>query len=139
MRQHQHYQQQQNHNWTRIQMLLALYREAEASLQAGIDAIRLGRSGELTLTQLKSLKLILALIDGVRSDQDELTKNVYNLLLFVLQQVSREDLHGLQNGLRVLVTLRSSFEQVEDEANQLEANGEIPSLTYDLDGTLAVG
>lgn len=139
MKPYQHYKSQQQTNWTRIQMLLTLYRETENSIRAGIDSLRLDRRGEFTLTQIRTLKLLLALLDGVKVDRDELSENVHQLLLFVFQQVSREEIEGLENGLRVLITLKESFEAIEDESNRLEAEGTIPQLRYDLDGTLAVG
>ena len=120
-------------------MLLTLYRETESSIRAGIDSLSLNNQSEFTLTQIRTLKLLLALLDGVKADSDELSGNVHQLLLFVFQQVTREEIEGLENGLRVLVTLKESFEAIEDEANQLEAEGVIPQLRYDLDGTLAVG
>ena len=139
MKPYQQYKSQQQTNWTRIQMLLTLYRETESSIRAGIDSLRLDRRGEFTLTQIRTLKLLLALLDGVKVERDELAGNVHQLLLFVFQQVSREEIEGLENGLRVLITLKESFEAIEDEANQLESEGSIPQVRYDLDGTLAVG
>jgi hypothetical protein len=59
--------------------------------------------------------------------------------VFVFDQVSQESLNGLENGLRVLLTLKGSFEAIETGARQLEVEGTIPPLDFNLDGTLAVG
>ncbi len=120
-------------------MLLALYRETEGSLRNGIDALHAEDHVQFTLTQLRTIKLLLAIIDGINPEHDELSRNIYQLCLFIFHQVSRESIDGLQNGLRVLVTLKESFEAIEKESKQLEANGQIPPLEFDLDGTLAVG
>ncbi|QDT33320.1 hypothetical protein Mal48_25730 [Thalassoglobus polymorphus] len=135
----QTYRQSHQKNWTRIDMLLTLYRETELSLRSGIDALRVADQVEFTLTQLRSIKLLLAIIDGIKPEYDDLSRNIYQLCLFIFHQVSRENIEGLQNGLRVLVTLKESFEAIENESRHLEAEGKIPPLDFDLDGTLAVG
>lgn len=133
------YRKQQNINWNRIDMLLLLYRETERSLRCGIDALHAADQAGFALSQVRTLRLLLAIIDGVDQHQDSLTGNIYQLCLFIFQQVSRENLDGLENGLRVLITLKEGFEAIEEEARKLEADGEIPPLDFDLDGILTVG
>ena len=133
------YRQNHQSNWTRIDMLLALYRETENSIRASADALEAEDRSTFATHQVKTIKLLLAIIDGIDDKQDKLSNNVYHLCLFIFNQVSQETLTGLENGLRVLVTLKESFEAIEIEARQLEAEGTIPPLDFDLDGTLAVG
>lgn len=133
------YRQSQQSNWTRIEMLLALYRETEISMRSSVDALQAEDQSAFAVHQVKTIKLLLAIIDGIDEKQDKLSSNVYHLCLFIFDQVSQESITGLENGLRVLITLKESFEAIETEARQLEAEGTIPPLDFDLDGTLAVG
>lgn len=133
------YRIQRQTNWTRIEMLISLYREAEVSIKNGVASLKNEDRAEFALSQIRSIKLLLAIIEGIRPDHDKLSRHIHQLCLFIFHQVTREEIDGLQNGLRVLVKLRESFESIEGEANLLEAEGGIPPLNFSLDGTLAVG
>lgn len=122
------YQSQTTATWTRIDMLLALYREAESSLRSTINSLHTGDDVQSTCEQVRGIKLLLALIDGIRPETDDVARNIHRLCLFVLDQVSMGTLDSFENGLRVLVTLKESFEAIADEARQLESSGEIPPL-----------
>ena len=111
--------------WTRIEMLLAIYDKA-------IEAISLAQESKLaadetgyTTHMLAAQKAVLAIHAGLKPDTDDVAFNVARLLHFVLGCIENDN---LVDAIKILENMRSGFAAIADEANQLEAEGQIPPL-----------
>lgn len=139
MNPYQAYRTSKQTSWTRVGMLITLYREAETAVMDNVRLLKEENSAEFVLSQIRSMKLLIAILDGIRPEFDAVSRNIYQLVVFTFQQVSLEKLENQQNARRVLTSLKESFEAIESTANQLEADGAIPKLEHDLNGTLSIG
>jgi flagellin-specific chaperone FliS len=118
-------------NWTRADLLLALFDKslerldrAEALLQAG-DPI--GATSLLAKAQLT----VMGLASGVNVEVNpENGTNMLRLYEFVVHELRQPRAEGIANARKVLRTLREGFEAIRDEANELERRGQIPPLDH---------
>ncbi|HMP79284.1 MAG TPA: flagellar protein FliS [Pirellulaceae bacterium] len=111
--------------WTRIDMLLAVYDRAIEMTRAAAaqsDRTQLPFWDKL----LGAQKCVLALHSGLKLDECEIAFNVARLLHFVMSQLCE---HRFDDALQILESLRSSFEAIRDESNELERLGKIPPVT----------
>jgi flagellin-specific chaperone FliS len=116
-------------NWTRADLLLALFDKslerldrAEASLLAGDE---IAATGQLAKAQLS----VMALASGVNVEANpESGTNMLRLYEFVVNELRKPRVEGIANARKVLRTLREGFEAIRAEANELERAGQIPPL-----------
>ena len=119
-------------------MLLALYRETEATMSAAKSALAENRLDDYHIAQVRTIKLLLAIIEGIDPENSPISRNIYTLCVFMFDEVSKETDEGLKSARKVLRTLRESFEGIRDEAFRLEQTGEIAGIET-LHATIAVG
>lgn len=116
-------------NWTRMDLLLALYDKALERLDRAEVAVR---ADDLTtaIAQLAKTQLIVtALAAGVRVDVNpEMNTNMLRLYEYAVNELSQPRIEGIENARKVLHTLREGFEGIRVEANEMERTGKIPSL-----------
>ena len=74
---------------------------------------------------LQAQKALLAIQTGLKPEESEVAFNIARLLHFVLARVADKE---FAPAIHVLETLREGFQGIADEANDLEAKGEIPAL-----------
>ncbi len=124
----QAYRRSTQTQWTRIDLLVALYTATERTLLAGAAAIEQGDLPTATAKAVHARKQLLAILEGVEPGAEGGAENVRRLLTFCHHCLNVNTSPSWNDAARILRTLRSAFEGVQDEARQLEAAGEIPSL-----------
>jgi flagellar protein FliS len=130
MNPYQKYRRQEDTTgWTRIDLLLALYNKAIERLDRAESALRANDPGT-ALPQLAKTQLIVTeLAAGVRVEVNpEANTNMLRLYEYVVRELSRPRIEGIENARKVLRTLREGFEAVRAEANELERTGKVPSI-----------
>ncbi len=112
--------------WTRVDMLLSIYKLAIESLT---EAERLlgceDKAEDYAFHYLKAQKAILAIHSGLRPDEHEVAFNVARLLHFVLECVEDDN---FTDAIKVLKSLHDGFKAIQAEANQLESDGNIAAI-----------
>ena len=127
-------------SWSRIDMLLALYHETEIAMQAAQDAHTEGNGTEYAKQHVRTIRLLLAILEGINPEHDEISRNVRDLCVFIIREFSNMSQPSLTSALNVLRTLKQSFEEIREEANRLEQAGHIPKLsTTALELNIAIG
>ncbi|MFN8707569.1 MAG: hypothetical protein ACK50J_12875, partial [Planctomyces sp.] len=58
----------------------------------------------------------------------DVPRNVARLCLFTVDNTRTDSLEGWQASLRVMIQVRDGFQQIQDEARELEHSGKIPAL-----------
>ncbi|MFG0333796.1 MAG: hypothetical protein ACF8TS_10570 [Maioricimonas sp. JB049] len=134
----QAYRKASRNAWSRIDMLLAIY---AAALDAARDGARLaqeGNSSELIHKRLRLQKMTLLLLDGIAPEMGDVPRQIQQLCLFILDQITSDDPAAWESAVNILSQLHDAFAQIREEAVQLEAQGTIPPLDAELHvGTLA--
>jgi len=111
--------------WTRIDMLLALYDRAIAAVLLAKKAVAENDANLLASATLETNKYILALHSGLNVEADPVAENVARLLTFVMTRFEEQN---FDEAVLFLEKLRSSFDQIREEATALEKAGKIPPL-----------
>ena len=114
-------------DWTRIDLLLALYDKALDRLAGADAALRAGDTAGATGSLIKVQLILNALASGVDVGVDrERGTNTLRLYEYAANELRAPRLEGIANARTVLGTLRAGFEAVRAEANELERTGAIP-------------
>jgi flagellin-specific chaperone FliS len=121
--------------WTRIDLLVALYQATERSLNAGAAAIDRQNLPEIAAILLKVQKQILAIIEGI-DDSDDTASNVKRLLTFCLGCVASRQAPRWRDAARIVGELRAAFEAIQDVGRAMESRGEIAPI--DMQGSRAI-
>lgn len=111
-------------NMTRIEMLIEVYQFAIDQLVAANELIQQGDETMVDGLLLRAVNAIHAIYSGVDVN-DEIGFNVARLCHFVTVRIQERK---LDDAIMVLQNLKSGFEGIKAEANQLEANGIIPAI-----------
>jgi flagellin-specific chaperone FliS len=115
-------------NWTRVEMLVFIYDRLIASLEAceiGRDA---GDERTVTMNQLEAFKAIAALESGLRPEEDDVAANIARLLHFVVGEIENQN---FSSSIIAIRPIRDGFAAVQEQVNQMEANGEIQPVPED--------
>ncbi|MCA8996275.1 MAG: flagellar protein FliS [Planctomycetaceae bacterium] len=131
------YRRHASHNWTRADMLLAIYDEAERSLETADQLLVEGDLIGLIQAQLRCVRLILLLLEGIDPDQGEVAHNIHRLCVYVIDVLATDSPDRFQKALDVIRPLKAGFTSARAEANELEANGHIPRLNFDSGANVA--
>ncbi len=115
--------------WTRIDMLLALYDRAIVSARQAQAAHKADDKIQFAEKIIDAQRVILALHAGLKPDEYELSHNIARLLHFISVRLGEKN---FDEAVHFLEKLRSSFEQIREEATKLELAGKLPS--FDLNG-----
>ncbi|MEZ6130162.1 MAG: flagellar protein FliS [Planctomycetaceae bacterium] len=127
---HSAYRKSKATSLTRIDMLIALYDRTLKTLNAGIESQQSGDDNGFISAQLTAYRCILALLDGIDADRDEVSANIQRLCLFAASRILEGTTGSWQDAIKVLQPLHNSFVQIREEAVQLELNGQIPALNF---------
>ncbi len=114
--------------WTRIDMLLALYDRAIASIRFAQAASMGADHATLARQTFEANKYLLALHSGLNTECDPVASDVARLLNFVMLRLEERN---FDESVYFLEKLRSSFDQIREEATALEKSGKIPPLNTD--------
>ncbi len=115
-------------NWTRIEMLLALYDAAMLRLAEAQSMLAEGQQSAARQKALETVRIVAQLKAGVNSEYGELSENLERLYEYVNVCLLRGDAANLSSASKVLTQLREGFDGIRAEANELENQGEIPPL-----------
>ncbi|MCC9602041.1 flagellar protein FliS [Stieleria sp. JC731] len=111
--------------WTRVEMLLMLYDKALASVEACQIAHEAGDQALFIKHEIQARKVFVALVSGLKPEEDEVAYNIARLLEFVLFTFDQKQFDSCQT---ILNQIRQSFAQVAEQANEMERKGEIPAM-----------
>ena len=122
-------QQDEAANWTRMDLLLALYDKAVERLDRAEASLRAGDS-TTAIPQIAKTQLIVSeLASGVRVEVNpDANTNMLRLYEYVTTELTHASVEGIANARKILRTLREGFEAVRAEANELERAGKVPSI-----------
>ncbi|MCR9115975.1 MAG: flagellar protein FliS [bacterium] len=112
-------------HWTRVDMLLAIYNSAIGQIE------QIGQTtdeAEQTTLRLKSVRLVTHLLAGLDLKQGEVPQRIEQLLEFTNHRLVEATPEADADALKILTMLRDAFEEIREEANELESRGEIPPL-----------
>lgn len=119
------YQTQNLVNWTRIDMLLALYDRAIEHCRAYCDnADQAARE----LHRVRAIRIVMHLRLGLNLELGEVPQRVAQLLEFVHHCLLNGGAASVGDGCKILTTLREGFGGIQEEAIELERRGEIPPV-----------
>lgn len=124
----QAYRRSTQTQWSRIDLLVALYAATERTLVAGAAAVEQNDLAAANTKAIHARRQMLAILEGVEPGPDGGADNVRRLLTFCHHCLNVNTAGSWNDAARIVRTLKSAFEAVQDEARQLEAAGEIPSL-----------
>ncbi|MEQ9411436.1 MAG: hypothetical protein RIK87_27220 [Fuerstiella sp.] len=114
--------------WTRIDMLLLIYENAIEALDRGIAILESEDHSELLHARIDTQRKILLIAEGLSVDTDPTAAHIMNLCVFILDQTSTDSLENWKTSLKLIETLHEGFQQIADEARELERNGKVPAL-----------
>jgi hypothetical protein len=114
--------------WTRVDLLVALYAATQRALEECAATLDLGDTTAWEATSLRSRKLLLALLEGIQPEADGSSGNIRRLLVFCHGCLTQPSAEACRDAARIVGTLHSAFATIQDEARLLEQRGEIPPL-----------
>ena len=115
--------------WTRIDMLLLIYENAIESLDKGIHLLEADEGSEMLHARVDAQRKVLLIAEGLNVDEDPTAAHIMNLCVFILDQIATDSLENWRSSLKLLETLHEGFQQIAEEARELERKGTIPALT----------
>jgi hypothetical protein len=124
----QAYRKSTQTQWSRVDLLVALYSATEKTLLAGAQAVERSDFDTASAKAIHARKQLLAILEGVEPGSDGGADNVRRLLTFCHYCLNLNTIGSWNDAAKIVRTLRSAFESVQDEARQLESAGQIPSL-----------
>jgi flagellin-specific chaperone FliS len=119
--------QQAEPNWTRIDMLLALYDGAIQRCEQALEALDKQDEKTAQARLIKARLIVMGLVSGVVAD-DEVTTNILRLCEYVLHVLEKGGRDNVRAALNVLRILRDGFQKIRPEAAELERQGAIPPI-----------
>ncbi len=122
------YQQQQDRNLTRIDLLLSLYNKAIGQLQQAQQALERHDRPTASLPLFQAQVLVYALATGVDPKDGEVPQNLHRLYEFVLHCLSLGEVEKIEAARRVLTILRDGLDEVAPKARKLELSGKLPAF-----------
>ncbi|MCA9137411.1 MAG: flagellar protein FliS [Planctomycetales bacterium] len=114
--------------WTRADLLVMLYDRAINAIESCEIAHQAGAMTAYHQHELNTRKTIMTIHAGLKPDETEVAYNIARLLHFVMIKFDEKDFGTCK---RILSQIRDGFNQIADEANELEQSGEIPKLPED--------
>lgn len=128
MNPHLKYKQASTFSWTRVDMLLVVYDQTIMSLEEGVRMLEQNPAADLAPIQLRAMRALLAIVDGLDLKQGELPIQVLRLVEFSLQQIRSQSPDEWRSAVRVMSELRDGFQQIQEVARQDEYAGRIPAM-----------
>jgi len=126
---HQAYHRSSQSGWTRIEMLLAIYDETITAIEGGLEILNQDRMADYPAQQLRASQLCLLLISGIDPGGSDVSRQIYSLCLFCLNQISQPVAGNWTHARDLLMTLRSGFQEIREQGIQMENEGTIARLS----------
>jgi flagellin-specific chaperone FliS len=127
----QAYRQSKKTSMTRIDMLVGLYGATLKHLASGAAALRTNDRAHFVASQMTAYRCILALLEGIDTEQGEVAQNTQRLCLYVASLIQENAAENWDTAARILQPLHDSFLEIREEAIRLEVAGQIPALHFD--------
>ena len=122
----QTYDEQKVINWTRIDMLIALYGKCLSQICAAADSS--ASKVDARQSALKAVQILIQLRAGVDHEQGSLPQQMSRLLEFAKHSLLDGTAKGVSAAHRIVSTLYEAFVDIREEAVELETMGAIPEL-----------
>lgn len=120
-------------------MLLSLYSAAEETLVSMSAELDAGETILAVQSQIRAMKLLVCILEGIESEKNEIAAQIQQLCLYMIDEVAQHTSDGVANALKVLRPLHQGFQEIREEAIELESDGTIPKLGPIQETTLATG
>ena len=155
------YRQTTERQWTRIDMLIALYEATGQTLDRGLNlaqqiAADLGyaspqpaplkgeremtrEQSQLIIARSRATQLLLAILSGIDPEFDEVARNTQRLIIYCLDQVSANSPDNWKAAQQTIETLTEGFRGIRREAQRLQLEGSIPDPFAESLHTLSAG
>ncbi|MEM7314986.1 MAG: flagellar protein FliS, partial [Planctomycetota bacterium] len=104
------YSQQRSQSWTRVDMLLSLYRSGISSLDAAIEAKKLKDDAQSSLHRLKAIRVIYGIAAGLDMNHGSVPEQIARLCEFSQFALQTDSLESMESVRTILSTLSSAFE-----------------------------
>ncbi|MCA9084699.1 MAG: hypothetical protein KDA81_11615 [Planctomycetaceae bacterium] len=115
-------------SWTRIDMLLLIYESAIESLDRGVHLLQTGQTAEMPMARIDAQRKILLITDGLAIDTDPTAVHIMNICVFILDQINSDSVENWQTSVKLLETIHEGFQEIAEEAREMERTGKIPNL-----------
>lgn len=113
---------------SRVDMLLAIYDGALQAIDDVVLAMAESRIHEAGLSRSRALVLVGLIENGLDLSQGDIPQRIKDLCGFIERALLDLNIEKMNSARSVLQNLRDGFAGIQDEANQLEAEGKIPHL-----------
>lgn len=133
---HNAYRQSRNTSLTRVDMLIKLYNKTINTIEIARKTLAEGDQLAAEREKLLAYRCLIALLDGIKPEHDQVSANTHRICLYAINQVWEGTIANFENAVRALSPIRDAFVAIRDEAVELELKGEIPPL--DLETTIPV-
>ncbi|MDG1897830.1 MAG: hypothetical protein P8J37_23265 [Fuerstiella sp.] len=114
--------------WTRIDMLLVIYEAAIEALDRGVHILESEDRNDLPHARIDAQRKVLLIAEGLSIDEDPTAAHIMNLCVFVLDQIQNDSLENWKTGVKLIETLHEGFQEIADDAREVERTGQIPQL-----------
>ena len=128
MNPHLKYRNAKANSWTRIDMLLVIYEAAIEALDRGIAILESQDHSHLMHARIDAQRKVLLIAEGLSIDEDPTAAHIMNLCIFVLDQIQTDLLEQWKTSVKLIETLHQGFQEIADDARELERTGQIPQL-----------
>lgn len=128
MNPHLKYRNAKANAWTRIDMLLVIYEAAIEALDRGIEILESQDHSDLLQARIDTQRRILLIAEGLSIDEDPTAAHIMKLCVFVLDQVQTDSPEQWKTSVQLIETLHEGFQEIADDARELERTGQIPQL-----------
>lgn len=133
---HNAYRQSRNTSLTRVEMLIKLYHKTTTTIEKAQQAAEQNDAIATENHKLMAYRCLIALLDGIQPEHDEVSANTHRICLYAINQVWEGTANNFANALKALCPIRDAFIAIRDEAVRMELSGEIPAL--DLETSIPV-
>jgi len=127
---YQAYRDQATADWSRIDMLIALFDKAIDVL----DKIYLARDDndeiQYQTQAMFFMQVMMHFRTGLNPEYGELPSQMLRLYEYIEHSVVSRDAEKLNSARSILAELRESYNSIRDKAAELEEQGEIPPLRH---------
>jgi flagellin-specific chaperone FliS len=127
--------QAQPTKWTRVDLLIALYRQTVSSLRRLAEAIEMQDTVVLP-HQTRSVFLLEQIVEGIDPERCEYAHRITSLCEYALNSLQCKDVDAIKSAAAALAEIQDGFQHIRSDAVALEGNGTIPPLdsVVELDG-----
>ena len=109
-------------------MLLVIYEAAIEALDRGVNILESQELSDLPHARIDAQRRVLLIAEGLSIDEDPTAAHIMNLCVFVLDQIQTDSLENWKTSVKLIETLHEGFQEIADDARELERTGQIPQL-----------